>query len=310
MVISSERTCVTPFDESSYTASTLSGNDMESAKSRPKARAQRWNGFSKGQMVVQGYGHTPILLSVLLYSSIFVFSTVYFFNKLATHHNNPAVRLSHAASKASGFLLHLNMAFIFFPVCQNVMQLLRRTLFARMLNVDARVVIHKHMAWSMVSFTGVHIVAQGALSAQNTLVDNPGPRNFLRPNSMNHQGWSGLVMLTILLAMAVTSLDRARKRSYLMFWTFHCFHGLFYVLWIVHESSVLRVNEGPRWVRDDVAFKYGMCGILVWLIEISLRAGRSHKHMSVMKVIQHPSEVLEIQIEKEDLLPKIGQVSL
>lgn len=58
---------------------------------------------------------------------------------------------------------------------------------------------------------------------------------------------------------------------------------------------------------DNVAQRYWLVGGVIWIYERILREVRSRHRTYISKVIQHPSNVMELQIKKERTTTRAGQ---
>lgn len=165
------------------------------------------------------------------------------------------------------------------------------------------------VAWSIVFFTTVHTVAHWNNFAQLAAKNKLGFKGFLRANFATGPGLSGYMMLVILVAMVVTSMEGPRRKNFERFWaTHHLFIG-FFVFWSVHGAfCMIRPDAPPFCNEGDGFWKYWIYGAVIYLVERLLREIRGRQVTIISKVIQHPCRVVEIQIKKEHIKTRAGQV--
>ena len=165
------------------------------------------------------------------------------------------------------------------------------------------------VAWSICFFTAVHTVAHWNNFAQLAAKKKLGFKGFLRANFASGPGWSGYIMLAILVAMVVTALEKPRKKNYERFWATHHLFIAFFVFWSVHGAFCMIKPDAPPFCNEGDSFwKFWVYGAVVYLIERLLREVRGRQVTFISKVIQHPSKVVEIQIKKEHIKTRAGQV--
>lgn len=144
----------------------------------------------------------------------------------------------------------------------------------------------------------------GRLAAQNHL----GFKGFLLANLVTGPGWSGYVMLVALMAMLFTSIEKPRRSNYERFWGTHHLFIIFFVFWSVHGAfCMIKTDIAPFCFGTGVFWEYWMYGGFIYLLERIAREIRGRHNTFVSKVIQHPSNVVEIQIKKEKTKTRAGQ---
>jgi NADPH oxidase 2 len=85
---------------------------------------------------------------------------------------------------------------------------------------------------------------------------------------------------------------------------------IFFVFWSVHgEFCMIPQDFAPFCAGTGVFWEYWMYGGFLYLAERLARELRGRHKTMVSKVIQHPSNVCEIQIKKEHTKTRAGQVS-
>ncbi|KAL9126773.1 MAG: hypothetical protein Q9217_004221 [Psora testacea] len=258
-------------------------------------------------MIANSKQHAFLAFYVFVHLLVFAVKFNYHLSRSAAGDTVLAVRVSYALSKASGLLLHLDVAVVLFPVCHNVTQLLRQTFLARFLSLGSPISMHEMVAWSLVVFSWVHVATQWALLARLAAKQEAGFKGYLVNNFMAGEGWSGHVMLILLMLIALTSLNKARQTSLLRSWAIHQLFIPFFVLWCAHEIFVHHRTSEASWATNGNFWQYWIFGGVAYLVETILKEIRGSKKLFVSKIIQHPSQVVEIQIKKQSFTAKIGQ---
>ena len=290
-----------PVYEQSSTTATLSTGE--------KAKKSSWRAVAHHRIIANGK-YAPLALYILSHLLIFAVSLIYHLIYSVADKPVGAVDVAHVVSKASGLMLHLDVAVILFPICHNVVHLLRQTFLARILHPDSRIFVHKLVGWSIVFFAWVHIAMQWTLSVWLARNEKRGIKGFAINNFATGIGWTGHIMLLLLMLIAMTSFDIARKDNFLRAWAVHQLFIPFYALWCVHEVFVFQRTGMSPWTSNGSFWQYWIFGGLAYLVETIMTEVRGSKKLFVSKVIQHPSQIIEIQIEKHNAMPRVGHVSL
>src|SRR5207247_2924593 len=120
-------------------------------------------------------------------------------------------------------------------------------------------------------------------------------------------GWTGYIMLAALTAMALTSYEKARRAKFERFWYTHHLFVIFFLGWSIHGAfCMIKPDIAPFCVGIGVFYLYWMYGGFIYLIERILREVRGRHKTYISKVVQHPSNVVEIQIKKENTKTRAG----
>ncbi|CAJ0907827.1 16522_t:CDS:2 [Entrophospora sp. SA101] len=212
-------------------------------------------------------------------------------------------------AKSSALVLHVDAAFILFPVCRNLISLVRATPLNNVIPFDKNIQFHKLIGYSIVFFTIVHTVAHWVNFYRLAIVvSQGGVVDFLILNFATGPGATGYVMLICLLIMVVTSSKKARNRNFNTFWYFHHLFIPFFGVWAFHGAFCMIKPDRPPFCDDIASFwKYWIASGLVYIGERILREIRSRRKTFISKVIMHPSKVVEIQMRKDGIVSKAGQ---
>ncbi|KAL8699875.1 MAG: hypothetical protein Q9224_001217 [Gallowayella concinna] len=216
--------------------------------------------------------------------------------------------VSYPIARAAGLVLHFDIAILIFPVCRTLISLLRQTPLNGIIQFDKSVSFHKLVAYSIVLFTWIHTIAHWNNFARLAAKHNQGFKGFVLANFATGPGWSGWIMLTVLMVMLVTSLERFKRKNHETFWFTHHLFIIFFVFWSIHGAfCMIKTDAAPFCSGTGVFWQYWMYGGFVYLIERVLREIRGRHKTFISKVIQHPSNVVEIQIKKEKTKSRAGQ---
>lgn len=240
-------------------------------------------------------------------------------------------------ARAAALVLHVDVIFILLPVCRNFISLLRRTTLRDIIPFDKSVTFHKAAAWSIVTWTVVHVVAHmfnfGKLAMANPQAQTTGQRvaTFFSLNFTTGPGITGWIMVLFLAIIVWFAMEKRRRAHFERFWYSHHLFIPFFVCWQLHGMFCMIKPDRPPycswntigvfWVRfhrlqylKKIKFngsfccqRYWLVGGVIWISERILREVRSRHITYISKVIQHPSNVLELQIKKEKTTIRAGQ---
>ena len=148
------------------------------------------------------------------------------------------------------------------------------------MDIDSKTSLQKLTAWSMVYFAGMHTIAHICNFAYLAAKESQGLKGFLLLNFATGPGWSGYLMLALLMLMAVTSLEAFRRVDFKRFWFTHHFFLVFFVLWSIHGTFCMVKADIPSACAGLGPFwQYWVYGGVFYLIDRILREWRG-RHQS------------------------------
>lgn len=271
-----------------------------------KQKFDRW-------MVNEGYRRFFVVVFALLHGMVFAFGFMNYYLKDNLQGAREVFGVTYPIARASALVLHVDVALILFPVCRTLISLARQTPLNGVIQFDKNISFHKMTAWSIVFFSWLHTIAHWNNFAQIAIKNGLGFRGWLLANFATGPGWSGYIMLIALMAMVATSIEKARRRKFERFWYTHHLFIVFFLFWSIHGAfCMIQPDFGPFCQSFGssaigVFWQYWMYGGFIYLLERVAREVRGKHKTYISKVVQHPSNVCEIQIKKEHTRTRAGQ---
>ncbi|CAG8786454.1 2048_t:CDS:1, partial [Cetraspora pellucida] len=205
-------------------------------------------------------------------------------------------------------VLHIDAAMILFPVCRNLITMIRATPLNRIISFDNHIEFHKAIGWSIVFFSSLHVVSHWINFYQLSKASGGGIGMWFQLNFASGPGATGYVMLICLLVMVVTAMEGNRRRHFNRFWYLHHLFVPFFGAWSFHGAFCMIKPDRPPYCSDIAVFwKYWIASGIIYVGERILREIRARKKTYISKVILHPSQVVEVQIKKDNIVTKAGQ---
>ena len=265
-------------------------------------KVERW-------MVNEGSRRVFICTFALTHAMIFGFGFMNYQIKDNLTGARATFGFTYATARSAALVLHFDVACLIFPVCRTLISLMRQTPLNGIIQFDKNITFHKLVAWSIVFFSWVHTIAHWNNFAQLAAKQNLGFKGFLQINFVTGPGWSGYIMLTVLMLIAVASIQKYKSKNFERFWYTHHLFVLFFIFWSVHGAfCMIKPDFAPFCAGTGVFWEYWMYGGFIYLLERVLREWRGRHKTYISKVIQHPSNVCELQIKKENTRTRAGQV--
>ena len=281
---------------------------MSGEMSEMAPRPMTWKEKIDIWMVNEGYRRGFVAVFVLLQAMVFTFGFLNYTLKDSLVGARSIFGPTYMIARSAALVLHVDIAFILFPVCRTLISLARQTPLNGVIQLDKNITFHKLLAWAIVFFSWVHTIAHWNNYAQLSAKEGLGFVGFILANLATGPGWSGYFMLTALMAMVFTSMEKPRRANYERFWYTHHLFIVFFVFWSVHgEFCMIKNDRAPYCNGVGVFYQYWFVGGFTYLAERIAREVRGRHKTYVSKVIQHPSNVCEIQIKKEHTVTKAGQ---
>ncbi|KAJ7202288.1 ferric reductase NAD binding domain-containing protein [Mycena pura] len=222
-------------------------------------------------------------------------------------------------ARSAAVVLHIDVIFILLPVCRNFVSILRRTPLSTVIAFDENITLHKATAWSIVIGSLVHTLAHVVnlyrLTMADTSATTTGKRVefFIVANFIIGPLWTGWLMWAALGVMVYFAIEKRRRQpngGFEKFWYTHHLFIPFFILWQLHGMFCMIKPDRPPYCSYNtigVFWRYWIVGGLIWIYERVLREVRSRHVTYLSKVIQHPSNVVELQIKKEKTTARAGE---
>ncbi|KAF3912861.1 hypothetical protein AA313_de0204806 [Arthrobotrys entomopaga] len=266
-----------------------------------KQRFDRW-------MVNEGHRRIFVFTFILLHLMVFAFAFVNFMVKDNLNNARATFGITYPIARAAALVLHVDVALVLLPVCRSCISLLRRTPLNTIIPFDKNITFHMVTAWSIVFFSCLHTLSHWNNFAQLASKTNLGFKGFILANFVTGPGWTGYIMLISLIAMAWTGVEKYRRSNFERFWYTHHLFLIFFFFWSFHGAFCMIKNDrDPQCVGIGVFWKYWLVGGILYLFERLAREIRGKHKTYISKVIEHPSNVVEIQIKKDHTVTRAGQ---
>ncbi|KAJ7768656.1 NADPH oxidase [Mycena maculata] len=266
-------------------------------------------------------GHRHIFFGVWLLLHLLVTILGFLHYGLKDNLNNARAEfgITFTIARAAALVLHVDVIFILLPVCRNFISVMRRTPLGTVIPFDKNITLHKAAAWAIfigsIIHTLAHIVNLYHLTMNDTNAKTTGERvaffiyaNFIIGPLIT--GWLMWACLGTMVYFAIEKRRRAPNGGFEKFWYTHHLFIPFFTLWQLHGMFCMIKPDRPPYCSFNtigVFWRYWLVGGIIWIYERILREVRSRHVTYISKVVQHPSNVMEVQIKKEKTTTRAGQ---
>ncbi|CAK7563580.1 MAG: hypothetical protein SEPTF4163_001449 [Sporothrix epigloea] len=264
-------------------------------------------------MINEGHRRFLMFVFMLIHAMVFTFGFVNYARKDNLQGARDTFGLTYMIARSAALVLHFDVAMVLFPVCRTFISLARQTPLNGIVQFDKNITFHITTAWSIVFFSWVHTVSHWINFAQIAIKNNLGVYGWLLANFASGPGWTGYVMLIALMGMLITSVEKRRRANYERFWYTHHLFVIFFFFWSIHGAFCMIQPDFAPFCTSigtqavGVFWQYWMYGGFIYLAERVARELRGRHRTHISKVVQHPSNVCEIQIKKEHTKTRAGQ---
>ncbi|OKL63600.1 hypothetical protein UA08_02019 [Talaromyces atroroseus] len=282
----------------------LMSGEMSNYEPKPLTTKQKFDRW----MINEGWRRFTVALFVLVQIMVYVFAFVNYALKDNLNDARATYTWTYMVARAAALTLHFDVSLILFPVCRTLISLMRQTPLNGIIQFDKNITFHKLVAWAIVLFTWVHTIAHLNNVAQLSAKNGQGFVGFLRAGFLTGPTWTGWIMLISLMIMVFTSIEKPRRNNFERFWYSHHLFIVFFIFWSMHGIwCMIPADFAPYCSGTGVFYQYFIYGAVIYLAERIAREVRGRHATVISKVIQHPSNVVEIQIKKEKTKTKAGQ---
>ncbi|KAI8899190.1 FAD-binding domain-containing protein [Globomyces pollinis-pini] len=207
------------------------------------------------------------------------------------------------ASSASN-VLNILLGIILFTVCRNIINLVRGTFLGPVIPYDKHSTFHSWIGYSICFWSLVHVVGYLVTYQSNYYFNS-----ILDVLLANGSGITGLISIISLLVMSIFCYGNLKVNRFNWFWITHRLYIILYVALFFHTSFGCFGSLGFYRCRDNETSLWSSWIIsgLIYLFEVMYRELRSRRSVDIIKVIQHPSNVVEIHFKKEFFNPQTAQ---
>ena len=212
-----------------------------------------------------------------------------------------------AIARASANLINFNCAFILIPICRNLISYLRTTFINRLIQIDHHLSFHKLIASCIVFWSIVHVIAH---LFNYLYISTTTPISTMFLLFASGPGSTGLIISICLFLMVTCSMQYTIRKSFELFWLIHHLFIVFFGATLIHGSFcfIKSNNNAIDKCRGGPTFwKWWLAGFTLYIIERILREVRGNQKTEIIKVISHPSKVVEIRFKKQSLKYIPGQ---
>ncbi|ORY49052.1 hypothetical protein BCR33DRAFT_657410 [Rhizoclosmatium globosum] len=218
--------------------------------------------------------------------------------------------LSHGLpiARSSANLINFNCAIILFTVCRSCISKLRVTFINRYIPFDKSKTFHICLGWAIVFWSFIHCAAHFYNFYAVELALGAKTITSIQLNLLSGPGATGQVITICLFLMVTSAMEAVRRKNFELFWFSHHLFIVFFGGMLMHGSFCLIKGDIGDVCRGGPTFwKFWLASGVLYLLErvwCEIIGGRD---TYISKVIQHPSNVVEVQIIKPRCVSKAGQ---
>ncbi|KAJ2810658.1 hypothetical protein H4S07_002548 [Coemansia furcata] len=188
----------------------------------------------------------------------------------------------------------VSYAAIFLFMSPTLLELLRRTFISRYVVIEKNVHAHKVAAYTFLFWMVAHIAAYYYIF-EGVAAKSKGHVTFSYMLFQTMVGKTGHAMLFLFFALCVASVPVVRRRFHEVFYLMHHMFIPTTILLFIHGSA----KSFPYYIAGPGA---------IYIIDRVYRLVRSRfRHPRILSVIQHPSNVIELKMEKRGMKFQVGQ---
>merc|ERR1711916_103782 len=193
---------------------------------------------------------------------------------------------------------NFNCGLILFPLCRNIMTFLRTTFVHHLVPLDMNVRFHKTLAWMIAAM----VFAHGTSHYFNFYNLSQTIRNTETATEIAYftlPGSTGHLITLVMIILYTSALKRLRNHCFELFWYAHHLFIIFFGALLVHGAEgLLQPPQFFLWFAGPGLF---------YMCERGLRIIRANQVTMIDRIIQHPSEVVELRLNKASFKYKTGQ---
>ncbi|KAG0029728.1 hypothetical protein BGZ82_007789, partial [Podila clonocystis] len=207
-------------------------------------------------------------------------------------------------ARGGGMCLIWDCCLILLPVCRNILRILRVSFLNNLIPIDENIWFHKITAYSILFCTVIHSVAHYVniyrMDEQRRLGNKDFTLSAAELLYKSPAGITGHIMLMCMVLMYTTAKQTQRNKSFESFWYTH--HLAFVMLGALMFHGIgCIVKDSTGKCRGYESYKYLAIGYVLYVIERCIRAYRARLETRLVKAIQHPAGVIELQIQKPSI---------
>ena len=176
---------------------------------------------------------------------------------------------------------------------------------------------HRQVAYAMLLFTCIHVLAH-YVNFFNVEKSQIRPETAVQIHYAQAGGITGHIMLLCMLFMYTTAHHKIRQQSYETFWyTHHLFIPFLLAMYTHATGCFVRDTTTPYSPFAGKPFwnhcigyegwRWELFGGGIYLVERVYREIRSRRETTILRVIRHPYDAMEIQMTKPSMKYKAGQ---
>jgi len=207
-----------------------------------------------------------------------------------------ALKFSVWFSRGAGLCLSFDIMVILLPMCRNLLKFIRPRI--RWLPLDESQWFHRQVAYSLLSWTVVHVAAH-YVNFFNVERSQVRREAAVQIHYMQAGGITGHVMLLCMLLMYTTAHAKIRQQSYETFWyTHHLFIPFLLAMYTHATGCFVRDSAQPYSPFAGKGFwshcigyegwRWELVGGAIYLCERVYREIRSRRQTEIVKVVRHP----------------------
>ncbi|KAI8840204.1 ferric reductase NAD binding domain-containing protein [Chytriomyces cf. hyalinus JEL632] len=249
-------------------------------------------------------------LAVWIIAQIAYFAQSYYQLWTSPVTNTFRVVLSHGLpiARAAANLINLNSAILLFTVCRNIISIVRTTFLARYVPFDKNITFHICIAWAIVFWSFVHCAGHFYNFYAVELFLGGDVVTASQINFLSGPGSTGQIITISLFLMVTSAMEAVRRKHFEIFWFTHHLFIVFFGGTLMHGSFCLIKGDSGDVCRGGPTFwKFWIASAVVYLAERILREVRGRAKTYISKVVQHPSNVVEVQFTKPSFKQQAGQ---
>ncbi|KAG8959858.1 hypothetical protein FRC03_007402 [Tulasnella sp. 419] len=220
-------------------------------------------------------------------------------------------------SRGAGLVLAYDGFMILVPMLRNVIRVVRPKMMW-LFPADEHIWFHRQVAYSLAFWSMVHTTAHyvNFINVERTQVR---PETALQIHYAQPGGFTGHVMLLIMVLMYSTAHSKIRKQCFEAFWYTHHL-AFFFMLGLYTHATGCFVRDSPapdlidhfpyystRHCLGYLSWRFTIWPGIIYFGERVYREIRARRSTKLSKVLVHPSGAMELRILKSSFKYTAGQ---